>query len=624
VSDPHAADAVAALLAGGRGDEAAEHALAAAADERAWVRERSLDALPHLPHARRLLPALEAALRDGDDAGRRNAARSVLASLAAPGALPGALRMLERLARHDADGDVRLLAASALGESCNPAARAGLEAALRDADANVAAAAADALGSLGDPRSVDPLAAVVAAGDPWRALGAVFALGRIGAARALPALAAAAGDPLLAGAAVQAIGELGDPAGLDALRAPAASDDPELRRAALEAAAGLVPSAPPPPPPWLREAAAAEAGRLAERFASVAFSDERAAVLLGVAGTADGAALLADALGDPERGPAAAGALGLLPADVALAALLPRIAAADAATREELLAALPPLPDRAAAERVAALLADADPEVRATAAEALGRALPEAEVRDLLAGVLRDDPARRPGAALALGRLPGGACDLLLPLLDDPSAETRRAAAEGISRCPRADARARVADALGRETDPAAVRALAAALAVTGGAEAVPPLARLAREGDAGARFAAVRALGRTGAAEALEALLDVLAAADEPGLEAAALASLGELGDPRGADAAARRLDGDDRDLRRVAAVALRRMAPAGAAERLIRALGDADWRVRLAAARTLERVHAPEARDALRAVRAHDPDALVRRGAARALGEA
>ncbi|HST62889.1 MAG TPA: HEAT repeat domain-containing protein [Longimicrobium sp.] len=623
MSDPSRTDALAALLADGRGDEAAEHALALAADERPWVRDEALGALPRLPHARLLLPALESALRAGDDAGRRNAARSVLATLSAPGGLPGALRMLERLARHDADGDVRLLAASALGESCNPAARPGLEAALEDPDANVAAAAADALGGLRDPRSVDALAAVVAGGDPWRALAAVFALGRIGAARALPALGAAAADPLLAGAAVEAIGELGDPAGLEALRAPAAAADPGLRRAALEAAAGLIPSAPPPPPPWLREAAAAEAETLAKRWTSAPASDDCAAVLLGVAGTAEAAALLADALGHPERGPAAAGALGLLPADTALAALLPRIGGADAAVREEVLAALPPLPDRAAAERVAALLADADPEVRATAAEALGRALPAAEVRDLLAGVLRDDPARRPGAALALGRLPGGACDLLLPLLDDASAETRRAAAEGISRCPQADARARVAEALGRETDPGAVRALAAALAATGGAEAVAPLARLALEGDAGARFAAVRALGRTGAAEALPVLLEVLAAAGDAGGEAAALAALGELGDPRGAEAAAARMDAGDRDLRRVAAVALRKMAPAGAAERLVRALGDADWRIRLAAARTLERVHAPEAMDALREVRAHDPDALVRRAAARALGE-
>ncbi|WP_420127837.1 HEAT repeat domain-containing protein, partial [Longimicrobium sp.] len=197
------------LLAEGRGDDAVAALLAAAADERPWIRERALASAARLPQARLLLPALEAALRDGGDAGRRNAARSLLASMAAPGALPGALRMLDRLLRHDADGDVRLLAASALGESANPASRDGLEAALEDGESNVAAAAADALGSLRDPRSAGALARAVSGGDPWRALAAVFALGRLGAARGLPALAAAMADPMLAAAAVEAIGELG-------------------------------------------------------------------------------------------------------------------------------------------------------------------------------------------------------------------------------------------------------------------------------------------------------------------------------------------------------------------------------------------------------------------------------
>ncbi|HEX8393495.1 MAG TPA: HEAT repeat domain-containing protein [Longimicrobium sp.] len=622
MSDPAWAEELAALLTAGRGGDAAERALAAAADERTWVRERALAALARLPHARLLLPALEGALRDGADAGRRNAARSILAALAAPGALAGARRALDRLVRHDADPDVRLLAASALGECANPEARAGLEAALDDADANVAAAAADALGSLGDPRSVEALAAVVAGGDPWRALAAVFALGRIGAARALPALAAATADPLLAGAAVEAIGELGEPAGLDALRGPALSGDAELRRAALAAAAGLLPGSPPPTPEWLREAARADADELAARFAG-AEADAAAAVLLGAAGTEDAAALLADAMGDPERGPAAAGALGLLPPEVALAVLLPRIEAADAGAREELVAALPPLPDRAAATRVAALLDDEDPEVRATVAEALGRAAPEAEVRALLADALAE-PGRRAGAALALGRLSGGACELLIPLLEDPSPETRRAAAEGIARCPGEGVAAAVAAALARETDPAAIRSLAAALAVTGRERAVGPLSVLARGDDAGARFAAVRALGRTGAADALDMLLQVLGDAADPGLQAAALQALGELGDPRAADAVAARIEGDDRDLRRVAAIALRRIAPAEAAERLVRALADRDWRVRLAAARTLERVHAPGADAALHAAAEYDADPLVRRAAARALAVA
>ncbi len=618
MSDALAAE-LRSLLRQGRAREAAALALEQVADERAWVREHALAALARLREMKALLPELEDALRDGADPGRRNAARAAFAALANAGGAGSTLRHLDRLTRYDPDGDVRVLAASALGESANPAARPALEAALADPVANVAAAAADALGSLGDPRSVEALAAIIRAGDPWRALAAIFALGRIGAARALPVLGEAASDPMLAAAAVEAVGELGDPAGLPHLRAPGEADDEELRRAALDAAAALLPASPDPVPAWLRAAAAREVPWLAGRFRDG--EGARAAILLGAAGTPEAAAALADAVGDPERGPAAAGALGLLPPPVALATLLPRAENESGACREELIAALPALPDRGAVERVGAFLADPDAEVRGVAAEALGRAHPAAGARPVLVEML-DDPARRAGAALALGRVPGGACELLAPLLAHPDADTRRAAAEGIARCPDPEARASVVAALRVERDAGVVRALVAALGASGGAEAVPPLAALARGGDPGARFAAVRALGRTGAPEALDVLLEVLAAGD-PATEAAALAALGELGDARGAAALAARLDGPDRDVRRVAAISLRKLAPPAATGRLVTALEDGDWRVRLAAVRTLERLHAPEALAPLRRVREHDPDALVRRAAKRALGE-
>jgi HEAT repeat protein len=618
MSDPaaEAAERVALLLAGGDGAGAAAALLAAAADERTWVRDRVLRAAHSLAGVRAVFPHLDAAIRDGADAARRNAARVVLAVLAAPEGAPGALRLLERLATTDADPDVRLIAASSLGETGNPRARAALEAVLPDADANVAAAAADALGNLGDPRSVEPLASLLTA-DPWRATAAVVALGRIGDPRALPALAGAARDPMLAAVAAEAIGELRDPDGLAALRPPAGSDDAEARRAALQGAAALLAAYPAPPEEWLREAARGELPEILQRFARD--GDSPSALLLGVAGTAEAADALGDALADPDRAAPAAAGVGLLPAATALEVLLPRLEAPGAPEREELLAALPPLPDRASAERVAALLADPDEEVRAVAAVVLARAREEADVRELLVRRLAD-PATRAGAAQALGRLPGGGCDLLVDLLADPDAAVRRAAAEGIARCPVPEVRAAAASALERETDPQVKRSLVAALGAAGGAEAVPALAELTRGGESGLRFAAVRALGRTGDPGALAPLLDVLASGDAA-LEVAALAALGELGDARAAETVAERMEGGGREVRRAAASALRGLAPAGAAERLLRALGDSDWRVRVVAARTLGEVGAPEAVAALEAARDGDVDPLVRRAAARAL---
>ncbi|MET0399254.1 MAG: HEAT repeat domain-containing protein, partial [Longimicrobiaceae bacterium] len=240
--------------------------LAAVSGDSAWEREQALREVRAVARPEALLPELEAALRDGGDAERRNAARSLLAALAAPGAPGGALALLDRLATEDPDGDVRVLAASALGEAANPEARPPLERALADPDPNVAAAAADALGSLGDPRALDALAAALGGGDPWTRIAAAVAMGRLCDPRALPALAEAARDPVVGPAAAEAIGEIGDPAGLEALRAPAQTADGRL--AALEAAGLLLAALPGAPPEWLREAARAEQAELARRFAA--------------------------------------------------------------------------------------------------------------------------------------------------------------------------------------------------------------------------------------------------------------------------------------------------------------------------------------------------------------------
>jgi hypothetical protein len=150
------AEAVFAELLRSRGAEAlAEALLAEASAEPDWRRHAMLQRLGEARGAGALLAPLTEALRDGLNAERRNAARSLLAALAARGARVSdqALGRLGELVTGDADGDVRVLAATALGESGNPQARLPLEAALGDAEDNVVSAAADALGVLGDGRA---------------------------------------------------------------------------------------------------------------------------------------------------------------------------------------------------------------------------------------------------------------------------------------------------------------------------------------------------------------------------------------------------------------------------------------------------------------------------------------
>lgn len=584
-----------------------------------WEREQALAEVRSLPAAgvTALLPALEEALRDARGAERRNAARSVLAALAAPAGSVEALRALQRLAR-DADGDVRVLSASALGESGNRAATPVLETALGDEDPNVAAAAADALGVLGDPHALPALIAALQADDPWRAIAAAVAMGMLRDARALPALSAAVTRPWVGPAAAEAIGEIGDARGLEALRPALESADPDMRAAALQAVS-LILAGVSELPDWLRDAARAAEADFLRRFAAEAGAP--AARMLGASGGPAAVQALLRELEDPERRVAAEAGLRLLPPEIALGALLPRLP--DTGVPCALLLLLPPLPDGDAAERVIPFLASSDEEVRGAAADALARASEEADVRSRLLRAT-EDPAFRVGAVLTLGRLPSGACTELVEFMDDPDPRVRAAAAEGVARCPAPEVEPRIGAALERETDLEVRRALITALGAVGGEAAAGRLSLVAADGraDPAMRFAAVKALGRSGAPAALEPLLDLLATGDTP-LRVAALEALGELGDARGGEALARSMDEPEREVRRAAAGALERVPLPAASDRLREALADPDWQVRLAAARVLGRLGSPAGSEALRRARETDPDPMVREAAARALGE-
>jgi HEAT repeat protein len=572
------------------------------------------------------LPRLEAALRDGADAARRNAARTTLAALAAPSVAdaPAVLERLGRLAAADADADVRLLAATALGESANPAAVAPLCGALGDPESNVAAAAADALGLLGDARATEPLSRLLDGTDGWLRVAAAVALGRIGDPRAIPALERAARDPALADAAASALGEIGEPRALPSLQVAQASG---AAPAAQNAAARILAEHPDEPvPTWLRPAARARQGDLLQRFRDS--GDETAARLLGIAGTAAAAEALLDAFtGEGERRLALA-ALLRVPAEVRGPAVLRRLREAKPPALPLLLAALPPLHEARVPETVAAFLAHDDAETRASAAEALAR-FPRAAVLPVLRRAV-DDSARRAGAAAALASLDPPEVTALLPLVSDADPRVRVMAAQGLARVPRGpggeDALAlRLHEAIGGESDTAVRDALLRALGSVGGAGSVPALRAIATDGatDPAERFAAVRALGCTGAEAAMGPLVGLLAD-PAPEIQAAALQALGELGEAAASLPVAARLSGTERDLRRTAAAALEKIATPEATARLIGALADPDREIRLAAVRTLGRIATPEAGAAVRRIAEEEPDPLVRAAAAEALADA
>ena len=592
-------------------EAAADPALAEQVLEALALEERRhtlLGALRAASETGPLLAAFTAALRSPRDAQRRNAARSALATLAEPGARePGAA--LERLAAllGDPDPDVRLLAATALGESHNARAVAPLADVLDDPEVNVVAAAADALGELGALAGVPALRRLAERDDFWLRLAAITSLGRIGGADAVPTLRACLAERPLRKAAAEALGEVG---GSDALAAlePAAGEP--VDDAVVSAAARILAARDDlTVPAWLRRAAARREDELVTQVRGGA--DEEAARLLGIAGTETAVEALLDMAALEDAGPATLAALSLAPRAALGGPLLRRLADAGAGERATLLGAVPAVATRVEAERILPHLADRDPEVRGAAAELLGRSPPEA-VLDALAGA-SERPGTRLGAVEALGRVERGACPLLVPHLRDVAPEVRAAAAAGLARCGQPEASDAVTRALGDEEDPSVRRALLHALGRAGGSAAVPVLASYLSHDEVATRFSAARALGCTGAADAVRPLLDALLD-DAPEVRGAALRSLGELGDPRGGEPVSGLLHSRDRDLRRAAADALRRMAPPEAAERLLEALDDPDWQVRLAAVRALRRLGGPRVAERLTSIASDDPDALVR----------
>jgi HEAT repeat protein len=606
------------FIAGGA-ERLAERLLHELTSDSTWAREQAVERLCALTDHEPLLEPLSASLADEADAERRNAARSALAVLAGPRAQApaAALRLLRELLHQSSDADVRLLAASALGESENPAARPALEQALSDPEPNVISAAADALGILGDTRAVPALSELAREGDFWTRVSAVVSLGRLRDPAAIPTLTAALAEPWLASPAVGALGEIGDPSALEALR-PVLEGQGSAREEALGAISSIFSSHPDTPvPEWLRGAIRESEEELERRLTE--HDDADAARLLGLGGSARAAATLVRALGIPGREDSVAAGLALLPREVAVEAITGRLEADEDGTRVLLLGALPPLDSREAVEVVARQLSVADPEVRAAAAEVLGRTGEELVLPALERSL--GEPAAQHGVALAYSRLGLASCQPLMGLLRSESPPVRAAAAEGLARCGGAyvgELRAAVRSEADAETRYAIVRSLGASRT----AEAVEELIPLLESEDPGIRFAAVQALGRARRPEAFEPLVAALGDEREE-IRAGVLAALGEIGDPRADRPLADHLSVPGRDLRRTAIFALDRMAHPRVVEQLLQALRDPDREVRLTAVRVLHRLRAAEGRIALEQVAELDPEALVRQAAGHALAD-
>jgi HEAT repeat protein len=581
------------------------------ATDREWDRHRALEALRTGGASATTVTAILRAL-DAPDPARRSGARAALAALAHPDSPARALALHALSGAITAPShDLRILAASALGESANPDAVGSLLAALEDADVNVVAAAADALGEIGQPTAIGPLAALIPHQDFWVNVAAIVALGRLRDRRALPALDRAASVAGTEAAVAEASRRINHPAALPVLE--------RVRGASPEAAllaAGVILSSHPEAatPAWVLETAARQETWLTDQL--VQEDDPAVARLLGLVATPSALQTLLTLAGSPRRSQAALAGILAAPGDVRAGAILQRLGDMEAEDQVALLSLLPPLEDDALVARLVPLLGHESDRIRTAAAEALARSPAPGSLTHLIQAL--DQKPVPPEVVRAMGGLGASACVALVPLLADPSPRVRAAAADALARCAVVGVDPELRAALAAESDPQARRALLRALARVAGGEAVPDLLRALKDPDPETRAVVIEGLGSTRDAAVVEPLAAFLQGPVYERL--AAIDALGRLEVGAATAVLEPILESSDTEDRRAAARALLPLASRLSPGTVARLSRDPDAGVRSLAVRMLQ-ADEPAERDRLTEIAARDPDAAVRAEALRVL---
>jgi HEAT repeat protein len=598
------------------------------------VRKAAVERLSAWADGDAVVVALVAALADGENPGRRNAAVDALVRRGAA-AMP---RLIE--ATRVGDADVRKFAVDALAGIGDARATQALVERLRDGDANVRASAADALGALGGPLAIDALceAARSSDQDPLVRFSALHALAALDTPVPARDLQGALSDPMLRPVALEVIGRVADDdeavqALLKGLEGPARA----VREAAIRSLLRLMGRCDGAEADRLmariRDRVASQAGIVSaaiERLGEADLPTRLALVqFLGAvrASTAAVAVLLAGR--DEALEPIALGALEAM-GEPAVTALDEVWSDLEPDARRTACAFFGRASGARSVERLCEALEDADPPVRVAAARSLvtrapSQAVPilvrrlERSAMDAERDLSEDERGAVTDALVAIAR--SGACervieslrsalggasepvrvavasvlgaigrsrdaDLVGLLLKDASAAVRRAAVEALARLEPGSARESLRLAIGDES--ADVRAAAArGLAHSTGSEAIEDLRRLAADEDVRVRATAVGALvgggGPDAAAErrsAAEAQFD-LATGDAAAVALAAVEAASRAGGPL-ALRVVRLLERPEPELLREVMRCLCRHADSAALESLIPLVGHADWSVR------------------------------------------
>lgn len=645
-------------------DEALPRLVASMGDASWRVRKAAVARAATLRDGDAVVAALIAALADGENSGRRNAAVEALIECG-PRAVPALVGALD-----SEDVDVRKQLVDVLAGIGDASAGPALRARLADADANVSAAAADALGVIGGDGVGAALAALASepGADALVRISALRSLGRLGIAIDVDVAERLAGDALLRPAVFEALGASDDPRAADCLLKGLGSHGRTSRAAAVaglvallgrEDGGALVALA-----ARVREVARSEpsiveavaeglpASDLAQRMTAIQF--------LAVAGGERAALAILEAARDEALEELAVRSLVELGAE-AEAAIEGAWSALDGALRRVACAVLGATPGDTGRRRLVQCVDDADTGTRLAAIGALGASGDVDSVPALLraldaASEEDDDADDHAGAAVdALARISerrsGAAArivDGIVTRLDGASEGFRCAAAELLGRLGREEDAAHVAH-LARDPSAdvrrAAVASLAriahgtwleslrlaladeswtvrcAAAAALGAAEregVLDDLERLALDEDARVRAAAVRAIGEHGArvASVRERARERVTRAfgDDVPVAIAAGEALAAFGDAAAARLATALLDHPVPEAVLAGVACIREHGDANDAAELIALVGHPDWTVRADVVQTLGRRRVARAVPAILRRLEVERDAFVR----------
>jgi HEAT repeat protein len=510
------------------------------------VRKAAVERLCGLPEPWKAAEALIAALADGENPGRRNAAVEVLVQ-AGPRVVPDLIE-----ATRDADIDVRKLVVDALAGIADERATGRLVEMLDDPDANVRGAAADALGGIEDVRIPSALLDTATRGDEDQLVrfSALRALSRLEQSVPAQDLTSVLEDPILTPAAYAVLGHSDDEQAIELLLKGLSGSSRGAREAAMEALLRV-----------LARLDGVRAGWLIERVSETARSCDTL--------VAEGTERLETA--DLSTRLVLVQFLGLLRNEEVVIPVL--LAGRDEALAEvaiATLAAMGPLTEHALESGWATL----PPESRQLACQVLGRTRGESGEARLLVALDDSDARLRAASARALGRR---RCAEALPAL-----------------VRRLEVTAELEDAAGDEELAAVIDALVNLTRVEDGAhgstvdQAMGLLSARLNGASEPVRLAVATVLGRIGRDADTDLITLLLRDASAP-VRRAAVQALGRLDTGAAAEPLRLALADECATVRIAAARALGDSRQTGVIDDLERLASDHDATVRAAALRSL-----------------------------------